>query len=318
TTKHHTTKHHTTKHHTTKHHTTKRRLTKLSTAAWMIVSSVGCGSAVAQGLDAPSVQQWAQAQELAAAGRASAAPPDGAAMARLQQAAETAFQQRQFRDAQLGFTRLVAIDERNAAAWFRLGNLYQRASDLTAASDAYRRVLSLVTTAGADEGLRDKALMNLALLGLWRTRLALAELERAPIKPELDGERRAIEAELSQSELKVRALSSARRIDPSTLPASGASLRPAATSASMMAVDKQQAPRPPVAEQASEAVARRPGSPPRVEHFQGLPSMPAAGTAMPRKGSGETGANGGADGEQARAAATPSPEAAPARSQAMR
>ncbi|MFT3804526.1 MAG: tetratricopeptide repeat protein [Burkholderiaceae bacterium] len=294
----------------------KRRTTRLSVAAWMILSGAGSGSALAQGLDAPSLQHWAQPQELAAAGRAPAAAPDGAAVARLYQAAETAFQQQQFRDAQLGFTRLVAIDERHAAAWFRLGNLHQRASDLTAASDAYRRVLSLVAAAGADDGLRDKALMNLALLGLWRTRLALAELERAPIKPELDGERRAIEAELSQSELRVRALSSARRIDPSTLPVGAAGSRPAVTSTLMTPPDRRQAARQPVVEPTGTVDARRLGPPPRVEHFQGLPSMPAAGTAVPKKGGGDAGADGAANGEQARAAAAPSSEAAPPKSQA--
>ncbi len=298
----------------------RRRIARLSMAALVAISSAGgVTMAFAQGWEAPSVQRWAEPHELAIAHRPSATPLDRAAMARLQQAAETAFQQQQFRDALLGFTRLVAVDDRNVAAWFRLGNLYQRASDLTAASDAYHRVLSLAEAGTNDDGLRDKALMNLALLGLWRTRLALAELDRAPNAPGLAGERRSIEADLAQAEGRVRALSSARQSDPSAVTFNAAAVRPATVPASMVSSARRQAERVPAIPQTGADEPRRLGTSSRVEHFQGLPPVPVTGRKTPRPGEGsaDSGNGGGRNGPETDEAVLSSDASTP-RSKAMR
>jgi hypothetical protein len=147
-------------------------------------------------------------------------------------------------------------------------------------------VLELATTR-PDESLRTKALLNLALIGLWRARLALAELDRHFVEPELVPEKRRVEAELADQETRLRRLGRKVSSDgegevrtaPGGPPRQGArrgrSPRSADETGSVAPASRDaQAREPP-------AKAWRLSSP--VQHIQGMPTT-AADPEPPAKG----------------------------------
>lgn len=97
----------------------------------------------------------------------------------LQADAEGLFRRHEDAQARIAFEQLLELDPDNVVAWLRLGNLLQRSANPLEAETSYRRVLEL-TAKRPDDEPRSKALLNLALLGIWRSQQALSELERLP------------------------------------------------------------------------------------------------------------------------------------------
>ena len=165
--------------------------------------------------------------ELAQAGGAAASPdptaaamrtglqvPEDTRLQRLRDEAEAAYQGRQTQAAIEAFVMLVELDPQDARAWLRLGNLYQRKPDIAAAARAYRRAADLRADGREAREVRQKALLNLTLLGIERARQALAELDREALEPALadargDGRRqldeliRGIDATLTRQPVAV-------------------------------------------------------------------------------------------------------------------
>ena len=125
---------------------------------------------------------------------------------RLNEEAESAYRARDLSAAHRGFQQMLALDPSQAGAWFRLGTIHQQNGDLQAASDAYRRALIVVASAGADgdPSIRARALLNLALIAHWRARLALAELDRQPGDPDTQEQRLQVERDLRAVEERLR------------------------------------------------------------------------------------------------------------------
>lgn len=124
--------------------------------------------------------------------------PDDAVLRRLRADAESAYQERQTQAAIEAFVMLVELDPQDARAWLRLGNLYQRKPDIAAAARAYRRAADLRTDGRESREVRQKALLNLTLLGIERSRQALSELDREALEPALTDARSDVRQQLDE------------------------------------------------------------------------------------------------------------------------
>lgn len=117
---------------------------------------------------------------------------------RLREQAEAAYQGRQAQVAIEAFAMLVEFDPQDGRAWLRLGNLYQRKPDVAAAARAYRRAADLGGDGRQPREIRQKALLNLTLLGIERSRQALAELDRERLEPVLADARADVREQLAE------------------------------------------------------------------------------------------------------------------------
>jgi tetratricopeptide (TPR) repeat protein len=104
--------------------------------------------------------------------------------------AEAHYRGRRYEDAHRDFERLVSREPRALHGWFRLGNLNHARGDLTAAVYAYRKAIDLVPGNAIEFDSREKALANLAIIGLEQARVALEKL----------GERQASEVARGRAE----------------------------------------------------------------------------------------------------------------------
>lgn len=87
--------------------------------------------------------------------------------------AEGHYRARRHDEAHRDFEKLVTRDPRALHAWFRLGNLHHARGDLTGAVHAYRKAVDLAPGNAIEHDSREKALANLAIIGLEQARVAL-------------------------------------------------------------------------------------------------------------------------------------------------
>jgi tetratricopeptide (TPR) repeat protein len=90
--------------------------------------------------------------------------------------AEAQYRDRRHAEAQRDFERVLKREPRALHAWFRMGNLHHARGDLAAAVHAYRKVIELTPMNAIEHDSREKALANLAILGLEQARVALERL----------------------------------------------------------------------------------------------------------------------------------------------
>lgn len=71
---------------------------------------------------------------------------------------------------------MVAAMQDHPFAWLRVGNICHRRGDVTGAFDAYKRAQIAASQSERFADLRDRAVMNLALLGLDQAQVALEQI----------------------------------------------------------------------------------------------------------------------------------------------
>lgn len=185
---------------------------------------------------------------------------------------EAAYRARRHDEALAAFQRVVEIDDGQALAWLRIGNLHQQRRDWFKAMSAYRRVASRSGGDGTDPALRHKALYNLALLNLELAQQSLRALERAgppataatgplrPLSEAIAAGRRRLDAfaaaapAAASAAASAGAPASASAPAPAPAPAAASAPRSSATAASPLATSASTDPEPP-----------------RIDYFRGVP-----------------------------------------------
>lgn len=101
-------------------------------------------------------------------------PRSGNAM----QGAELNYRARRY-DVALEQFGVIAAMQDHPFAWLRIGNIWHRRGEVGQAFDAYTRARDAASTSQRLSGLRDRATMNLALLGLDQAQIAVEEMHTA-------------------------------------------------------------------------------------------------------------------------------------------
>ncbi|MEZ5660987.1 MAG: hypothetical protein R3E83_21480 [Burkholderiaceae bacterium] len=119
-------------------------------------------------------------------GNASSGPADGSAGGRgaglaseairvdmsPMERAEAAYRARRY-DVALEHFGMVAASEDHPLAWLRIANIWHRQGQVAMAMDAYGRARDAAARLGQQHGLRERAIMNIALLSLDQAQRAL-------------------------------------------------------------------------------------------------------------------------------------------------
>ncbi|MEZ5652438.1 MAG: hypothetical protein R3E87_18015 [Burkholderiaceae bacterium] len=86
--------------------------------------------------------------------------------------AEAAYRARRYEVALEQFGLVAATDD-HPLAWLRIGNIWHRQGQVAMAMDAYGRARDAAARVGQKRGLRERAIMNIALLSLDQAQRAL-------------------------------------------------------------------------------------------------------------------------------------------------
>lgn len=276
--------------------TARRSAPWAARALALIACCVGGDAATAQFASSvdPHSTQGRAPQSAPAAATAVADAPSIASPATTRDdlaAAELLYRAEKRTAATAAYQRIVDRDGGSAQAWLRLGNLHQLRGDLAGAARAYRRAADLPARPDEAAGVRGKALLNLAMLGLIRARQALAELEADGVPPQLAAARDDTRRRVTRFEAE---LEGAETTDPASergAPARTAIPRgPAAAPAGDVPASDTLAEEPVVIRldrPAAEPAARAPGRRPRAERG---PSPAAGSGAGSPVGGGRPGA----------------------------
>ncbi len=158
-------------------------------------------------------------------------------MERLYEEADAAYRGERWTAAMQGFRALVGYEPGHGRAWFRIGNLHQHRRQYLAAAGAYRRASAAADPGGPDAPpaeamVRNKALLNLALVNLEMAREALAYVE-----PHSDGQGDVLgDVRMQLDEVRDQAERRARSLGPDGFgrpPADPAQVETADTAASI-------------------------------------------------------------------------------------
>jgi hypothetical protein len=158
-------------------------------------------------------------------------------MERLYEEADAAYRGERWTAAMQGFRALVGYEPGHGRAWFRIGNLHQLRRQYLAAAGAYRRASAAADPGGPDAPpaeamVRNKALLNLALVNLEMAREALAYVE-----PQSDGQGDVLgDVRMQLDEVRDQAERRARSLGPDAIgrpPADPAQVESADTAASI-------------------------------------------------------------------------------------
>lgn len=142
---------------------TKRLAATLGTALALLLPAGPAGAASA-GADA----------QPAAAGRAQDALPARSAQSPLE-LGEAAYRARRY-DAAMEQFGVAAAAHDHPFAWLRIGNIWHRRGQVALAMHAYGRARDAAAALGQQRGVRERAVMNIALLSLDQARQALDAL----------------------------------------------------------------------------------------------------------------------------------------------
>lgn len=132
-----------------------------------------------------------------------ASPIAAATIERVLAEGESEYRARRIAQALESFRQVAEIDPSNALAWLRIGNLHQQLGEFAPAAAAYRMAAGTVDLDRWRE-VRDKALLNLALLGLDEADAALAQLESEPLPPALAAARSQVAGDLAGARARSR------------------------------------------------------------------------------------------------------------------
>ena len=117
--------------------------------------------------------------------------------------AESAYRDGRHKEAFAAWSKAAAAAPQDARAWLRVGNLWQRAGDLTRAAQAYRTAMD-----GQPEDARARAALNLALLGLGQASSALRSLDPRRLPSELRPMALLLEQQLAAAQVAADAVAS--------------------------------------------------------------------------------------------------------------